>query len=156
MIIKSQRFGELEVPENKIITMVKPVLGFEHLKQFCLIELEEMRPFVCLQAIEDPATTFIVVNPMIFCADYKIEVNPKEIADLEITNLEAIETYVVATIPDNPAEVSINLQGPILINTENRLGRQLVLVNSKYNVTHRLLDEDTVMATNEEHELATV
>jgi len=156
MIINSQRFGELDVPENKIITMVKPVLGFEHLSQYCLVELEEMRPFVCLQAIEDPATTFIVVNPMIFCAAYKIEVNPKEIADLEIGKLEAVETYVVATIPANPAEISINLQGPILINTENRLGRQLVLVNSKYSVTHRLLDEETVMAAQEEHELATV
>lgn len=156
MIINSLRFGELEVPENKIITMVKPVLGFEHLTKFCLIELDEMRPFVCLQAIDDPATTFIVVNPAIFCPDYRIEVNPKEIADLQINKLEAVETYVVATIPSNPAEVSINLQGPILINTENRLGRQLVLVNSRYDVTHRLLDEAAVMATVEEHELATV
>lgn len=156
MIINSQRFGELEVPENKVITMVKPILGFEHLNQFCLIELEEMRPFVCLQAIDDPAITFIVVNPMIFCPDYKIEVNPKEIADLEINKLDAVETYVVATIPSNPAEISINLQGPILINTENRLGRQLVLVNSRYEVTHRLLDEAAVTAAETEHELATV
>jgi flagellar assembly factor FliW len=97
-----------------------------------------------------------VVNPIIFCADYRIEVNPKEIADLKIERLETVETYVVATIPSNPAEISINLQGPILINTENRLGRQLVLVNSKYDVMHRLLDEEAVMAAAEEHELATV
>jgi flagellar assembly factor FliW len=32
------------------------------------------------------------------------------------------------------------LQGPILINTETNLAKQLVLVNSRYQVQHRLMD----------------
>ena len=37
MIIKSFKLGELEVPEEKLIVMERPILGFENLKEFCLI-----------------------------------------------------------------------------------------------------------------------
>jgi len=44
------------------------------------------------------------------------------------------------TVPEDPREISANLQGPILINTENSLAKQLVLVNSEYRVQHPLFD----------------
>ena len=65
----------------------------------------------------------------------------KEIAELEITNLEAVETYVVVTVPDDPKQMSANLQGPILINCDNGYAKQLVLVNSDYRVKHMIMDE---------------
>ena len=37
-------------------------------------------------------------------------------------------------------DVSINLQGPVLINTENGFAKQLVLVNSDYEIKHNLID----------------
>jgi flagellar assembly factor FliW len=141
MIIDSLRFGQLEIPDDKVITMKRPILGFEHLSRFCLIEREEMAPFFWLHSIEDSATAFIVMNPAILQKDYRIEVNPKEIAELEVTNLEAVETYVVVTVPDDPRQMSANLQGPILINSDNGYAKQLILVNSDYKVKHRIMDE---------------
>ena len=44
MIVESLRFGPVEVPEKKIISMEKPILGFEHLQQFVLIEIDEIKP----------------------------------------------------------------------------------------------------------------
>ena len=141
MIIDSIRFGQLEIPDDKVITMKRPILGFEHLSRFCLVEREEMAPFHWLHSIKDSATAFIVLNPVILMKDYRIEVNPKEIAELEITNLEAVETYVVVTVPDDPSQMSANLQGPILINSDNGYAKQLVLVNSDYKVKHMIMDE---------------
>jgi len=43
MKITTLRFGELEIPDDKIIQMAKPVLGFEQLKKFCIIEGEDCR-----------------------------------------------------------------------------------------------------------------
>lgn len=139
-VVESLRFGTLEVPEDKIIFMERPVLGFEHLRSFCLVELAELAPFLCMQSTEDPAVSFLVVNPLVFYPRYRIEVNPKEIAELRIARTESIETYVIVTVPDDPKLISANLQGPVLINTENNLAKQLVLVNSQYQVRHLLLD----------------
>ena len=140
MIVNSMRFGQLEVPENKIISMVKPVLGFENLKKYFLLEVDEIRPFLWLQSVEEPAVAFLVVNPLYIMKDYKIEINSMEIADLEIKKVTAVETYVIVTLPDNPQELSANMQGPILINTENNLAKQLVLVNSDYRIKHMIFE----------------
>ena len=141
MIIDSVRFGQLEVPEDKIITMQRPVLGFEKLVNFCLIQREDMEPFHWFHSTEDPSVAFIVINPAIFHEDYRIEVNPKEIAELEIENLRDVETYAIVTVPEDPKKMSVNLQGPILINTENGYAKQLILVNSDYRVQHFVAED---------------
>jgi flagellar assembly factor FliW len=144
MIISTTRFGELEIPEDKIITMAKPVLGFERLKQYCIIEREDCEPFLWYQSIDSPETAFIVCNPVIFYPDYRIEVNPRELEEIRITDVKAVETYSIVTVPRDPRQLSINLKGPIIINTENRLAKQLVLVNSDYKVKEYLIDIETV------------
>lgn len=141
MIIKTLRFGDLEIPEDKIIMMEKPILGFEQLKKYCIIEREDCEPFLWYQSIENPAVAFIIINPLFFYPDYRIEVNPKEIEELKIDDVKSVETYAIVTVPSNPRQISINLQGPILINTETCLAKQLVLVNSNYRVKHYVLEE---------------
>lgn len=150
MIVNSLRLGQMEVPDDKIISMEKPILGFEHLARFCLVEVKDLFPFMWLVSSDDPAVTFLVVNPKVFYPDYRIEVNPKEIAELNISDTGSVETYVIATIPEDPNEISVNLQGPILINTENNRAKQLVLVNSDYQVRHYLVDIMTAESQSRE------
>ncbi|MEA2031371.1 MAG: flagellar assembly protein FliW [candidate division Zixibacteria bacterium] len=140
MLVQSDRFGPLEIPGNKIITMEKPILGFEKLVRYCLIEQEEFLPFMWLQSLEDSFIAFIVVNPIIFFEDYRIRVHFKEVADLKVKSSDKVETYVIVNVPKNPVEMSVNLQGPILINTENNLAKQLVLVDSDYQIHHPLIE----------------
>ena len=142
MIIKSLRFGDLEVPDDRVIKMERPVLGFEKLRQFCLIEMEELAPFYWLQSTKEPAVAFLVCNPLVFFPDYRIEINSQEIAELSVREVQSVETYVIVTIPDDGRDISANLQGPILINNENGRAKQLVLVNSEYDVRHPLLSQD--------------
>lgn len=140
MILLTQRFGEVSIPDGKIITMPKPVLGFEHLKRYCIIERDDCEPFLWFQSIDDPGVAFMIVNPIVFCPDYRIEVNPRELDELKISDVREVETYAIVTVPANPAEISINLQGPLIINTRTRLAKQLVLVNSSYRVRHLLAE----------------
>ncbi len=141
MQVTTRRFGELDVPNDKLITMARPLLGFEKLKSFCMIESDDMAPFLWLQSTDDPEVAFIIVNPRLFYPDYKIEVNRAEVAELSIDDVHKVETYVIVTIPTESTKVSVNLQGPILVNTENNLARQLVMVNSEYGIKHFILDE---------------
>lgn len=147
MLINSHRFGSLEIPDNKIISMARPVLGFEKLGQFCLIEREEFWPFLWMQSVDDPAVAFIVVNPVLFKNDYRIEINPNEISELEATAAELIETYVIANVSDDWKLMTINLQGPILINTSNNKAKQLVLMNSEYKVQQTVFEYEKTTST---------
>ena len=141
MQVITRRFGEVDVPDNKLITMARPLLGFEKLKSFCMIESDDMAPFLWLQSTEEPEVAFIIVNPRLFYPDYKIEVNRAEVAELCIGDVQKVETYVIVTIPAEPTKISVNLQGPVLVNTDNNLARQLVMVNSEYGIKHFILDE---------------
>lgn len=156
MKIRTIRFGELEIPDEKIITMSKPILGFENLKRYCLIERKDCEPFLWYQSIEDPAAAFPVVNPLLFFPDYKIEVNPREIEELHIRDVKSVETYTIVTIPADPANMTINLQGPILINTETCLAKQLVLVNSGYDVKYYVMRGTSKQDADKQFETAAV
>ncbi len=156
MLVQTVRFGQLEVPEEKLIRMQKPILGFEHLSVYCLVEKDEFQPFLWLQSTEDPAVAFIIVNPLTFFPDYRIEVHSKEVAELNISHTSCVETYVIVTIGRDTQQMSADLQGPILINTENSRAKQLVLVNSEYHIRHSLfevLKEPGVETTETKEEL---
>ena len=141
MIVQSLRLGDIEVSEDKLITMERPVLGFEKYKQYCLIEIDEFKPFLWLQSVDEATISFLVVNPRLFMTDYKIEINSKEIAELKIDDVNSVETYVVVTLAENYEDITANMQGPILINTENNRGKQLVLVNTDYKVKYHFMKD---------------
>jgi|WetSurMetagenome_2_1015567.scaffolds.fasta_scaffold164454_2 flagellar assembly factor FliW len=140
MKIATTRFGELEVPENVIIRMTKPVLGFEQLHAYVIIETEDFAPFKWYQSIDQPDVAFVVVNPLLFFPDYVVEVNPKEIEELKVGNVSDIVTYAIVTIPRDFTKMTANLQGPLLINSRTNLAKQLVLVNSQYRIKHRMIE----------------
>ncbi|MEW6049854.1 MAG: flagellar assembly protein FliW [Candidatus Zixiibacteriota bacterium] len=157
MTINTHRFGPVQIPDDKVIYMERPILGFEHLTTFCLVERDDMSPMMWLQSMEDPAVAFLVVNPRCIYPDYRIEVNPNEIAELRVAKVASVETYVIITMTDDPRQTSVNLQGPVLINTENNLAKQLVLVNSEYTVRHLLFAEPVAeRQTERRHKLVTV
>ncbi len=158
MKVQSLRLGEIEVSEDKLITMQRPVLGFEKYKKYCLVEVEELKPFLWLQSTEEPTLSFLVVNPRLFMAEYKIEINSKEIAELKIDDVNSVETYVVVTLAERPEDITANMQGPLLINTENNCGKQLVLVNTDYKVKYHFMKylSQTEKATTKETAAATV
>ena len=147
MLIDSQRFGPLEIPENKVINMIRPILGFEKLTKFCLLEREEFWPFIWMQSVEDPTVAFIVANPCLFQNDYRIEINLNEISEIEPGEPELIETYVIASVPDEWTKMTVNLQGPLLINTANNKGKQLVLMNTEYKIQHTVFDNEKITTT---------
>ena len=138
MKVQSLRFGEIDVPDDKVISMIRPILGFEKLRTFCLIEVDELKPLLWFQSTEDEAISFLVINPRLLVPDYGIKINSNEIKELNVEEVSSVETYTVVTVPEDNQEISVNLQGPILINTENNRAKQLVLVNSGYEIQQKI------------------
>jgi flagellar assembly factor FliW len=150
MKVITSRFGELEVEESLIIRMTKPVLGFEQLRQYVIVETEDFEPFKWFQSLEDGDVAFVIVDPLVFFPKYTIEVNPKEIEELDVQQANDVITYAIVTIPPDFTKMTANLQGPILINTNTNLAKQLVLVNSKYGIRHRVIEGDEIAKSKKE------
>ncbi|HSG99335.1 MAG TPA: flagellar assembly protein FliW [candidate division Zixibacteria bacterium] len=142
--ILTQRFGELEVPESRVISMEKPVLGFEGRREFVIVEARDTEPFAWLQSADDPDLAFLVINPSLFFPDYCIDVNRREVADIGVSEDSTLEIFVIVSVGATAEETTVNLQGPIVINTEVCKAKQLVLANSDYRVNQPLYGRSPV------------
>ena len=132
--VETTRFGVLEAPRNQVLTMEKPVLGFEQCKEYVAIKTGDMHPFVWLQSLSEADVAFLMINPKLLYADYTIQVNKREVEDIGVTDDTSVEIFVIVTVGPTLEESTVNLQGPIVINTESRKAKQLVLANSHYSV----------------------
>ncbi len=139
MLIHTVSFGNLEVPEDKVITFKEGVPGFPQIHRFAVLELEELNPFQCLQSLDDPPIALFIINPFLVDPSYEFRLTDPDMEDVSCTNSKELAVYAVATIPPDPNEATINLMAPIVINDRERCGKQVILHESKYSVKHPLL-----------------
>jgi flagellar assembly factor FliW len=139
--VLTTRFGEITVKKDDVVLFPKGLLGFEQCQRFCLLSNPEYAPFAHLQSLDDPALSFVVVNPRTFFPHYKVEVDPREIAELNAADVQDIATLGIVTVPEDLSRMSVNLQGPVLLNRRNNYAKQVVLVHSPYTTCHYIADE---------------
>lgn len=140
--INTSKFGDVSYNESDVITFVRTILGFEDLTRYFVISRPESEPLKWLQSVDDPSVCFVIVDPLLILRDYSVEVSPFDIKQLEGSdNLDDYKVYVIVTIPKGrPELMSINLQGPIVINVRQLKAIQLVLNDTKYSVQHNVLE----------------
>jgi len=142
MLIHTLKFGDLEVPEDKILMFKEGLPGFPQIRRFVVLELDEIKPFQYLQAVDDPPITLFVINPFLVDTTYEFRLSEAEMANMNSNNASDLAVYAVATIPENPNEATINLMAPIVINEKERCGKQVILHDSKYSIKHPLWQID--------------
>jgi flagellar assembly factor FliW len=133
--INTSRFGNLEVNKNEIITFSEGLLGFEHLKKFIVVDPGDQTLVLWLQSTEDESTAFPIIEPKIFMPDYQIKLLPAELNSLKLENLNDATVYSILTIPSDVTKMSANLKAPVIINNKSKYSRQIVLQDSKLEVT---------------------
>lgn len=130
----SKVHGEIEYEENNIITFNKGLLGLSELKKFILLDLKEYEPFKLLQSLEDDQIAMIVTSPYEFFEDYEIKLSEETIKNLKIDSSKQVNIITTITLNSDVEKITTNLQGPIVINTSNNIGEQIILDNPKYKV----------------------
>jgi flagellar assembly factor FliW len=142
MRVETSRFGVLEVDDASVIELSEGMIGFADKKKFVVHEHRSGNMFKWLQSVEDGQLAFLIIEPKEFMPAYRPGL-PK--ADAEAIGLKTAEDavlYVTVVVPrDNPAKMSANLLGPIVVNSKNRRGRQIVLAAEEYSPNHSILDE---------------
>ena len=137
MNIKTKAFGDIEIAEDKIITFENGIIGFPDLKRFTLLH-DEMQGSKAgiryLQSIEEPGFAMPVMDPLIVKSDYDPEVNDELLTGLGELTDENILVLVTVTVPSDLTKISVNLQGPMIINVDERKACQLIVEGDKYQV----------------------
>jgi len=121
---ETSRFGTLEVREDRIVNFPQGLIGLPWLKRFVLIDHRDT-PVKWLQAVDDPDIAFIVVSPEFIITDFSMGIDDSVRNYLEVEDETDLVIFVTMRVKDN--DVIANLKGPIVINSKNMKGIQVVL-----------------------------
>ncbi len=150
MKLATERFGEIELDQNFIFDFIEPILGYEQLNKFVLIDHNPESAFKWLQSIEDGTIAFPVSFPKLFGIDYEFVIPEKEAKILDLTNIEDLLAFNIVCIPQGqPQDATINLSAPIIMNLSSKKAIQLVLVESSYPVRQKLFSNTIQKPANE-------
>ena len=139
MKFDTTRFGQIDVKSEEIIVFPEGPLGFPECTRFTLIDEEKAVPFRMMQSLDNPALAFVVVDPLVVRPDYHFNVTKEDLTQIKANDVDGLQVFTIVTMSRDIRDVTVNLQGPLVINPKHRLGHQFVLVDSIYTTRESLI-----------------
>ncbi len=137
MKLDTVRFGTIDIDETRIFDFVLPIIGFDKLKKFVILEPNKDTLFKWLQSVEDPALAFPIISVSALNFDYTIDLPDSVVEALKIQNVESILVMNITSIPlDDPKGTTINLLAPLIFNIDTQMAGQIVLSGSGYEINY--------------------
>jgi flagellar assembly factor FliW len=121
------------------------LLGFERIKDYLLISSPAEEPFRWLRVKDDPSLAFLVLEPFFALAEYQPDIPQTDVEFLGLRGPDDAILYNIVTLRAGQ-RATINLKGPIVINRNTGLGKQVIVANaSQYSVQHPLPEPEAVV-----------
>ena len=149
MLIQTSRFGDIEIAEDQIIKLPSGLIGFSEDRRFVIREDEAASPFRWLQAVDNQALAFVMIEPHVSVSNYELELTKDNLKKLKAESIKDLSVFALVTMAKNMEDVTVNLQGPLLFNLEKRLGLQFIIQDSKYSTRHPLFGDKIAANTSE-------
>lgn len=131
-------FGTFDVASQDIVGFPAGLPGFEDCRRFVLLSSQELAPLQCLQSVEGPSASFLVIDPRLAFPDYRCM-----LSDVDRHRLGEGETLVwLAIVTVEEERTFVNLRAPIVINPARMVGYQLMPSNSLYPLRFDLAQVD--------------
>lgn len=143
MLVKTKYFGEIDLTEDKIITLDNGLMGFENYKKYTILydSGADGQPNISwLQSVEEPGLALPVISPFLVKPDYNPVVEDEVLKPLGELNEENLAIFLVLTVPSRPEEVTANLKAPVIINADTRQGCQIIVENKDYVIKYKVYD----------------
>lgn len=142
-----------ESQENKDV-WVKPMefklsnglIGFPDEIEFELLVNSDELPFMWIRSQKNPELGFIVLEPSQFLTDYEIEIADDDAEELGISSFDDALVLNIVTLHSGEEieSATANLVGPILLNRESLVGKQVIVSNHmKFSTKHPILSNTT-------------
>jgi flagellar assembly factor FliW len=118
--------------------------AFEASKRFVLLLNPNIKPFVYLKSLDLDDLGFVCVDPFIVCKEYSVKIPGKDLSILGLKSPEGALVLSMVTVDKDPKKTTCNLLAPIILNTENFTGRQVILEDG-FPVRYRIWEGIEVM-----------
>lgn len=132
---------ETEAPAQTLTCEVRlpmGILGFEQMKHYLLIANPEEAPFRWLQVKDNPSLAFVVIDPFLVVPDYHPDIPQSDVEFLGLDKPEEAALLNIVTLHGSN-RATINLKGPVVVNRNTGVGKQVILANAaEYSVQHPL------------------
>ena len=141
MIVKTGRFGNLNINEQELIHIPAGLLGFPEYKNFCMVDPGDETLILWLQSIDNPEICFPILEPKIFKTDYVVRLSAAELRELKLESLSKAAVFSILTITDDISAMTANIKAPLVINLKENTARQVVLQENEYSIKHPMFKE---------------
>ena len=131
MTVKTRDFGEQNVSEEKIINFPNGIYAFEEQHRFIMLSPLGDNVFPAwLQSVDDENLCFIVFDPQQIASDYSVTADPESLEAVKSETAEKLRYLVLAVVPEEYKNTTVNLKSPIIVNTEKMLAAQTIAAES--------------------------
>lgn len=145
MKFETTRFGTIEVSSEEIHVFPDGPLGFPECTRFVFLDEENTAPFRMMQSLDNPTLAFVVVDPQAVRPDYTFQVTKDDLAQVKATDTSGLKVYAIVTMSKELKDVTVNLQGPLVINPDERLGHQFVLNTDEYTTRESIVTDSAAV-----------
>ena len=139
MTLATKAYGTIEVAQEQRIRFPSGLYGFDSHTDYVLMDSPQP-PFYWLQSEHDVSVAFILINPYIVRPDYVLDIPAEDLRELGNPSEEDILVFSIITIPVS-GEITVNLQGPLVVNRVQRVGKQSISLDARWNTKHSIAHE---------------
>lgn len=127
--------AELEIIKAMEVQLPLGLLGFENIKTYSLTHTPEQEPFGWLTMCSGERLAFLVVPPVFILNDYAPDLSDEDVHFLEIRHPDDAMILNIVKMRAN-GTTTVNLKAPIVINRHTMIGKQVVLNQPAYAISH--------------------
>ncbi len=142
MRLTTRIFGEIEIEDSKIIHFPKGIIGFPDMTQFALMhdKDKDSNTIRWLQSLDEPTFAMPVMDPLYVKPDFNPAVEEETIKDLLPMENEDMLVLVTVTVPQDLTKMTVNLKGPIIINSDSCIAAQVIIDDDEYPVKYPIYE----------------
>lgn len=143
MKANTRLFGEIDIPDEKIITFEQGLMGFENCKKFTIIydtSKGKESSISWLQSMDQPELAFSMISPFYVMKDYNPIVESEWLEPLGEVNEDNLVIFVLMNIKSDVTKLTANMKAPLIINSDTCKGAQLIVENQDYEIRYNIYD----------------
>lgn len=131
------RFGTFQAAEHDVISVLGGVPAFEACLRYVLVGGPDIHPFNCLQGLDAPLPSFLVIDPRLVSPGYRPSLTAMDYRRLEAVEGDALLWLAIVRIGSGE-DATVNLRAPIVVNPLRMLAVQTLPHESPHRHDHPL------------------
>ena len=135
MKLVTPQLGEIVYMEDTLINFTNGIIGFENYRRFILVDNSDFEPFRWLFTVEREGLGLPILNPLKISSEFHQALPPRLMKRI-LTSGNMMEIFCVVNLNGESGRTTINLKSPIIIDFQEKSGRQLILESDKLSVAH--------------------